>query len=133
MSEDTEQPGPEPAAGITGSSTQSAPPSEAPGESPAVPGGGPDTAMFGEPVTASYPPPPAPPSYPPPAWTPPAGPEPGPPAAPTAVPFSYPPTPDPAGSGGSASVRVAGRPGDGGPGSRWRSWRRSSVGPSAPG
>ena len=118
MSEDTEQPGPEPAAGIPGSTTQAAPPSEAPGQSPPAPEGGHDTAPLGEPVTASYPPPPAPPSYPPPAWTPPAGPdtEPTPPAAPTAVPFSYPPTSDPAGSGGSA-----GRAGGGAPG-RWRAW-----------
>ncbi len=44
------------------------------------------------------------------------GPEPTPPAEPTAVPFSYPPTSDPAGSGGSAV-----RPGGGAPG-RWRAW-----------
>jgi len=118
MSEDAEQPGPGPAAGIPGPSTQAPPPSEAPGQSPPAPEGGLDTAPLGEPVTASYPPPPAPPSYPPPAWTPPAGPdtEPTPLAAPTAVPFSYPPTSDRAGSGASA-----GRAGGGAPG-RWRAW-----------
>ena len=119
MSEDTEQPGPEPAAGIPGSTTQAAPSSEAPGQSPPAPGSGPETAPLGEPVTASYPPPPSPSSYPPPAWAPPAGPatEPTPPAAaPTALPFSYPPTSDPAGSGGSAD-----RPGRRAPG-RWRAW-----------
>ena len=119
MSEDTEQPGPEPAAGIPGSTTQAAPSSEAPGQSPPAPGSGPETAPLGEPVTASYPPPPSPSSYPPPAWAPPAGPatEPTPPAAAaTALPFSYPPTSDPAGSGGSAD-----RPGRRAPG-RWRAW-----------
>ena len=120
MSEDTEQPIPEPAAGIPGAATRAAPSSEAPVESPTTPEAPPDDARSEAPATPSYPPPPSPPSYPPPAWTAPvADTQPTPPTAPAAVPFSYPPPADPTLPGGPPGPpgRASGRA----PG-RWRSW-----------
>ncbi len=121
MSEDTEQPGPEPATGIPGATAQAAPSSEAPPQSPSAPESAPDAAPLGEPVTPPYPPPPPASSYPPPAWTPPAdaGTQPTSPVAPTAVPFSYPPLSDPTVAGGPPEP--PGGPNGGAPG-RWRAW-----------
>ena len=137
MSEDTEQPGPEPAAGTPGSGA--VPPVEAtaaPDDSmtPAQPSQGslegaappPEPATTTLPAGAldapaaaspTYPPPSAPSSYPPPpgAWTPPAGYESGPP---TPVPFSYPPSADAIYPGGAPSPASSGRRSPG----KLRSW-----------
>ena len=95
MSEDTEQPGPEPADGLP----------EAPLESPAPP---PNPA-------SSYPPPP-----PPPSWSPPVGhdTEPSAPVTPAPMPFSYPPPSDPTVPGGQPGPP---RPGPRTPG-KIRAW-----------
>ena len=123
MSEDTEQPGPEPAAGTP--ETDAAPPVTAPGapDGAAPEGAGANPAERGAAdPSASTPPPFAPPtggsSYPPPApgaWAPPSGYDTGPatPVTPTAVPFSYPPS-----GGGSGSNGGSGRSGPG----KWRAW-----------
>ncbi len=142
MSDDTEQPGPEPAAGTPGSGA--VPPVEATtapddGMTPAQPSQGslegaapppppppepatttPPAGTLDAPAAASptYPPPSAPSSYPPPPpgdWTPPAGYESGPP---TPIPFSYPASADATYPGGAPSPVSSGRRSPG----RLRSW-----------
>jgi S1-C subfamily serine protease len=136
MSEDTEQPGPEPAAGTPGSGA--VPPVEAttaPDDSmtPTQPSPGSleGAALSPSPEPATTTPPPggvdapagAPPTYPPPsapsqapgAWTPPRGYESEPP---TPVPFSYPPSADATYPGGAPSPAGSGRRSPG----RLRSW-----------
>jgi S1-C subfamily serine protease len=96
MSEDTEQPGPESAAGTPIARVT---PAETPASAPGAPGiaGGP--VGNGEVAPASplsaYPPPPSS------SWSSPVGheTEPPTPVTPTAIPFSYPPPSDPAGAG----------------------------------
>jgi len=133
MSEDTEQPGAEPAAGTPRTAAQDPPSSETPSQSPSVPQGA-GTSAPPEPVSPTYPPPPgpsssppapAPSSYPPPAWTPPTGgdTQPTPPVAPAPIPFSYPP-PDPGTAGGPPAPPGGSR--QGAPG-RWRSWLPVAV------
>jgi S1-C subfamily serine protease len=134
MSQDTEQPGPEPAAGDTGAPL---PPPETPTaptatDAPAGALAPDDTLVGGEPVTPAYPPPGSPPtaSYPPPppppSWAAPgaygAAPQLGPQQA---APFSYPPPADPTAPLGTAGDPDAGsstrRPG------RLRSWLPVAV------
>ena len=119
MSEDTEQPGAEPAAGTPWTIAQPAPSSETPSESPSMPEDASDTGALPGPVTPENPPPPPPSSYPPPAWTPPTGGDTQPtPVTPTAIPFSYPP-PDPGTAGGPPAPPGGSR---GGTPGRWRAW-----------
>ncbi len=120
MSEDSEQPGPEPAAGTgqpsAGWAFGSAPPSGAP-QSPLPPDAA--AAPAGEPGAPTYPAPPPPPpsSYPPPPWAPPGGHDTVPtPVAPGTIPFSYPPPTGQAGPGGPSPRGGGGAPG------RWRAW-----------
>ena len=118
MSEDSEQPGPEPATGSEQPSTGWAaptPPFGGPQSPPA-----PDAAVPGaEPAPSSYPPPPSPPSsYPPPQWAAPGAPDtaPLPPVAAGTIPFSYPPATGQGGPDGTAPRAGGGAPG------RWRAW-----------
>jgi S1-C subfamily serine protease len=101
MSEDTEQPGTEPAAGTPETPVGSSP--SPPASSPAGPLGNGEVAQ-----------------PPPPPWSPPAGhdTEPSTPVIPVAIPFSYPPPSDPTLPGGQPG---AARPGAGTPG-RIRAW-----------
>ena len=133
MSEDTEQPGANPAAGTPRTAAQAPPSSETPSQSPSVPQGAGTSAPL-EPVSPEYPPPPgpsssapapAPSSYPPPAWTPPTGgdAQPTPPVAPAPIPFSYPP-PDPGTAGGPPAQPGGSRAGTPG---RWRAWLPVAV------
>jgi S1-C subfamily serine protease len=136
MSEDTEQPGTEPAAGTpvppveaTTAAAEGMPPEgsvqgAAPPQPPEAPTEPQPTAAFDAPAATppTYPPPSAPSSYPPPppgAWTPPAGYASGAatPVTPTAIPFSYPPSADATYPGG-APPSSSGRRSPG----RLRSW-----------
>ena len=127
MSEDTEQPGPESAAGMP----ETTPPPEPPPTDPhlsadpvsgdptsaGLPVPGEQPAPAGEPSTPPAPPAIVPSSYPPPpAWSSPAAgdTQPLPPAPPAVVPFSYPPPPDPS--------RRAGPGATGGTSGRFRTW-----------
>jgi S1-C subfamily serine protease len=134
MSQDAEQPGPEPAAGETGAPL---PPPETPAgpAAPDAPAGAPapdDTLVGGEPVTPAYPPPQSPtaasyaPPPPPPSWAAPGAYGAAPPPQPQqAAPFSYPPPADPTAPLGVAADPAAGsstrRPG------RLRSWLPVAV------
>jgi S1-C subfamily serine protease len=114
MSEDTQQPGPEPAAGTPETASQTGLPAPPPTQSPEEPTPPGDTPPLGEPITVS-PPPPARASYPPPEWTP--------PGAPTAAPFSY---PDPGGTPTGPPLVPSSGAGAGAPG-RWRAWLPVAV------
>jgi len=118
MSEDTEQPGHEPAAGTSGDdvtpSSGAAGPETTPASSdwpPPPPDGTPTNpapSAFPQPVaSSSYPPPP------PGSWGPPSVPDTGPTTAvtPTAVPFSYPPSGDATYPGGTPPGSGTRRPG----------------------
>jgi len=98
MSEDTEQPGPESAAGAPEATPPAEPSVEPPAtETPATGSPG-DATPAEEPASPPFLPPIAPSSYPPPpAWssTGTGDTQPTPPIAPATVPFSYPPPPDP--------------------------------------
>ncbi|MGD0746703.1 MAG: trypsin-like peptidase domain-containing protein [Acidimicrobiales bacterium] len=123
MSEDTEQPGPESAAGTPEVTPppEATPPPETPPALPDPVSGDPAPAgepiPAGEPATAPHLPAVAPSSYPPPpAWSSPAGGDTptAPPAAPAVVPFSYPPPPDPGRRGAPGTT--------GGGSGRFRTW-----------
>src|SRR5580704_10201378 len=107
MSEDTEQPGTEPAAGTPEAPVESS--SSTPASSQVGPLGNGEVA-----------PPPPPPQATPSSWSPPAGhdTEPSTPVIPVAIPFSYPPPSDPTVPGGQPGTA---RPGAGTPG-RIRAW-----------
>ena len=127
MSEDTEQPGTDPAAGTpeaTPASPEPLPPPQGVGEenpvdplSPAAPPAPHDAAAEAtQPTPPAFPPPSPSSSYPPPppgSWAPPSAGGPATPATPMVVPFSYPPSgdatypgPAPSGSGRGAPGRL---------------------------
>ncbi|MGO8824505.1 MAG: S1C family serine protease [Acidimicrobiales bacterium] len=123
MSEDTEQPGPQSAAGPPETTPPAQPPATTPFPDPQQPPPPPltDAAPPVEAFPPPLPPPVAPSSDPPPpAWSPPKGDDtqPTPPMAPPVVPFSYPPPPDPTltGAGTPSSGTTSGASG------RFRTW-----------
>ncbi|MGA2931732.1 MAG: trypsin-like peptidase domain-containing protein [Acidimicrobiales bacterium] len=121
MSEDTEQPGPESAAGAPEATPPGEPSVQPPATEPPATGSPGDATPAEEPASPPFLPPIAPSSYPPPpAWSSPGrdDTQPTPPIAPAPVPFSYPPPPDLTLTGAPEPTRGT----TGGASGRFRTW-----------